>query len=101
MSEGTAGSRGSWEFQKEGPSPERVSGKTTPATGSVRRSYAAARLPMVWAVEDAEGEFDRWLESERARIWDEGAEAERCDCGGCRCGHWGGAVNPYRKDGAA
>lgn len=76
MSGQGAGSRGSWERVKEGPSPERAGGKKTPETGSVRRSYVAARLRMVWAVEDAEGEFDRWLaEFERSvaeKAWDQG-----------------------------
>jgi len=62
----------------------------TPSTAEVLEAYVRFRDWEAGSV----AAFDRWLASERARVWDEGRAA------GFDCGRWGGLplLNPYRGD---
>ncbi len=76
MSQEAAGSRGSWNRQKEGPSPERLP-VWHPPTEHVRHEYAYGQdgPTHVYGVlklpQDRLDDFDNWLRAERARVWNE------------------------------
>ena len=68
----------------------------TPSTQEVKEWYADSidRL-------GGEGEFDRWLNAERARIWDEGYRRSCMDhstwCRKTNGDHGQQQINPYRS----
>ena len=50
-----------------------MSAERTPKTNTVRTGWMRGHpFPLITEIDDRGAEFDRWLDSERARIWDEG-----------------------------
>lgn len=73
----------------------------TPTTDEVREDFA---YPWEGFEQDREGRleaFDRWLNSERARIWDEGYRRSCMDhstwCRKTNGDHGQQQINPYRS----